>query len=310
MTLNSRSLSIGPVLFHWPEQKLRDFWYAIADEAPVDTVYIGEVVCAKRAPFYRDSLADVVERLGRGGKKVVWSTLAEVVTKIDRRLVADICELLPAETEANDASALYFLSGSPHRIGPYLNTYNEATLRRLAAEGATHVTLPAELPAAAIATLCDAAARIGVGIEVQVFGRVSLALSARCYHARAHGRTKDNCQFVCEQDPDGMDLYTRTEQPFLSVNGIQTLSFRYLNLAVEIAELSRMGVGTFRLSPHQFDMVQIAQRFRDLLDGTIEPGDVDAMLANAGIPQPTMNGFYHRKPGMEHVVPGTDNVRI
>ena len=86
------------------------------------------------------------------------------------------------------------------------------------------------------------AAKLGVSIEVQVFGRVGLALSARCYHARAHGRTKDSCQFVCNEDPDGMTLRTLEDKPFLTVNGIQTMSHDYLNLIGELAELQAMGV--------------------------------------------------------------------
>ena len=44
--------------------------------------------------------------------------------------------------------------------------------------------------------------------EVFAFGKVPLAMSARCYHARAHKLTKDNCRFVCEKDPDGMPVKT------------------------------------------------------------------------------------------------------
>ena len=45
-------LTLGPLLFHWPAHKRRDFYLRIADEAPIDTVYLGEVVCSKREPFF------------------------------------------------------------------------------------------------------------------------------------------------------------------------------------------------------------------------------------------------------------------
>ena len=45
-------LTLGPILFHWPADKKRDFYFQIADESPVDTVYIGEVICSKRSPFF------------------------------------------------------------------------------------------------------------------------------------------------------------------------------------------------------------------------------------------------------------------
>ncbi len=107
---------------------------------------------------------------------------------------------------------------------------------------------------------------------MQVFGRQSLALSARCYHARAHGRTKDTCRFVCENDPDGLVLATLEQKPFLVANGVQTLSYDYLNLVQEIPALQAAGVSRYRLSPHSCDMVQVAIVFRGVLDGALSAG--------------------------------------
>ena len=151
-----------------------------------------------------------------------------------------------------------------------MNVYNEETLRFLAGHGARNICLPIELPFSATRVLCTAAAALNVTIEVQVFGRQSLALSARCYHARAHGRTKDTCRFVCENDPDGLVLATLEGKPFLVANGVQTLSCEYLNLAQEIPALKAAGVTRFRLSPHSCDMVQVATTFRGVLDGDAE----------------------------------------
>jgi collagenase-like PrtC family protease len=297
-------LTMGPLLFHWPAEEMRDFWFRIADEAPVDTAYLGETVCSKRTPFFEPYFGEVAERLKRGGKNVVWSTLSEVMIKRDRNIVAGFCDMEDTEIEANDASALFHLSGRPHRIGQAVNVYNEATLAFLASKGATDVCLPVELPAPSIAAIAEEAAKHGTGIEVQVFGRVSLALSARCYHARAHGRTKDNCQFVCENDPDGMDLNTRSNMPFLAINGIQTMSHRFLNLAHEMAALEEMGVTAFRLSPHTRDMVAVAACYRDLLNGEIDAVEATSALDALGVQQPMMNGFVHGEPGFRNVQAG------
>ena len=62
-------LTLGPVLFNWPTPMWTDFYARIADEAPVDRVVIGEVVCSKRSPFRSDAIVDVIERLERGGKR-------------------------------------------------------------------------------------------------------------------------------------------------------------------------------------------------------------------------------------------------
>ena len=145
--------------------------------------------------------------------------------------------------------------------------------------------------------LCAAARAENVTIEVQVFGRQSLALSARCYHARAHGRTKDTCLFVCENDPDGLVLSTLEQKPFLVANGVQTLSFEYLNLAQEIPALKAAGVSRYRLSPHSCDMVQVATIFRGLLDGVLPPEEALASLQEMPLDAPFSNGVHHGRPG-------------
>jgi O2-independent ubiquinone biosynthesis protein UbiV len=306
-------LSLGPVLFNWQPEVWRDFYYRIADEAAVDTVYIGEVVCAKRTPFFEPVFPAVLDRLRSAGKTIVFSTLAEVMVERERKLTELTCRFEDVQVEANDASSLYHLRGIAHRVGPFVNTYNEATLALLAARGAVHVTAPPELPRDSLVVLADRAAELGVALEVAVFGRVPLALSARCYHARAHGRTKDNCRFVCEEDPDGMALDTLQDEPFLVINGIQTMSHGCLNLIHELPEMQRMGIAAFRLSPHSGDMVAVADAFRAVLRHDLSPSEAMAGLGGSewsrqargsGPGIPFCNGFYHGRPGHQWVVAG------
>jgi len=294
-------LTIAPILFHWSAERKLDFYARIADEAPVDVVYLGEVICSKRTPFFERHYDEVAERLTRGGKTVVFSTLAEVMLKRERNMIAGFCDLEEYELEINDSSPLWHLENKPYRVGSLMNVYNEDTMAYLVTKGATHFTLPAELPQQSVAVLAKHAARLGVTIEVQVFGRVSLALSARCYHARAHGRIKDNCQFVCEQDPDGMALRTLDQQEFLTVNGIQTLSHSYLNLLGELAEMKDIGVTHFRLVPHTQDMVAVAHIFRDALDNKTALGESFEKVSALGIPAPFSNGFWHGKSGHQWI---------
>jgi collagenase-like PrtC family protease len=289
-------LTLGPVLFNWEPERWRDFYFRIADEAPVSTVYLGEVICFKRAPLFDDYLDAVAARLKAAGKTVVRSTLAEVMSKQERKMIDEVCAE-QTMVEANDGSALLRLRGRPHHAGPFINVYNERTLAVLAGGGVCNVCLPPEMPATAIAALAPEAAKLGVSIEVQVFGRLGLALSARCYHARAHGRSKDTCQFICNVDPDGMTLRTLEDKPFLTVNGIQTLSHDYLNLIGELAELQAMGVRRFRLSPHSCDMVEVANIFRGVLDRRIDTAEAADRLAGFKFDAPFSNGFYYGKPG-------------
>jgi collagenase-like PrtC family protease len=283
-------LTLGPLLFNWPAEKRRDFYFRIADEAPVDTVHLGEVVCAKREPFIADLLPVLVERLQRGGKEVAISTLALVMNAREaaalREIVADGALLV----EANDMAAVALLAGRPHLLGPTINVYNEGTLAWLAGRGARRVCLPIELSAPAIAALAGSGA---CEIEVFAFGRAPLAISARCYHARAHGLAKDGCRYVCGDDADGMAAETIEGQPFLAVNGTQTLSHACVNLLREASGLRDAGVRRFRLSPHDIDMVAVARAFRDVLDGQIAADVGWRRLGELAPHLPFANGFLH-----------------
>jgi collagenase-like PrtC family protease len=296
---NKGEVTLGPVLFNWRAERWRDFYFRIADEAPLSTVSVGEVVCSKRDPLLAPFLPEVVDRLKSAGKTVAFSTLSEVATDKDRQMVESVCASADHLIEANDASALFALNGRAHHVGPFVNVYNEQTAAFLVRRGARNFCLPPEMPGTAIRSFCAQVTREDITVEVLAFGRVPLALSARCYHARAHGRTKDSCQFVCEEDPDGLALHTLEGQPFLAINGVQTLSYEYLNLAGELADLQATGVSRFRLSPHTCDMVAVASIYRCLLEHSIDSAEANASLRALGLPAPFCNGFCHSKPGYE-----------
>ncbi|MBA3909468.1 MAG: U32 family peptidase [Rhodobacter sp.] len=294
-------LTLGPIAYHWSADARRDFYARIADEAPVDEVYLGEVICSKRAPFHEADLPATIDRLERGGKRVILSTLAEVMLKRERKATEDLAAMDTPEIEINNAAGLFARGKRPHRIGPFMNAYNEATIAWMAGQGATHVCLPSEMPAPAVAVATRAARDLGLRVEVQVFGRASLAVSARCYHARAHNRTKDNCQFVCEQDLDGMPLRTRDDRPILRVNGIQTQSESYIDLLPESPRLIADGVTHLRLMPQAVDMVSVASVFRDALDDRLGVGDAEVSLRDLCANVPFSNGFYHGQAGYQRI---------
>ena len=129
------------------------------------------------------------------------------------------------------------LGGKPHAIGPFVNIYNEATAKYFASRGATRICLPPELPLSAIRAIAQS--QPDVTFEVFAFGRVPLAISARCYHARLNKLSKDNCKFVCEQDPDGLAVTTLDDEPFLAMNGVQTLSYTCASLLGDVDKLKR-----------------------------------------------------------------------
>lgn len=296
--MQSATLTLGPVLFNWPADRWRDFYFRIADEAPVDHVCIGEVVCSKRQVFLADVLPDVIERLERAGKEVLLSSLALPTLRRETRHDA---ELLNGRhmIEVNDVSLFPAVAGRPHAIGPFVNVYNEGTLNFLASRGARLVALPPELPRSSIEAI--AAAIPDVTIEVWAFGRTPLAISARCYHARVYGHSKDSCQFVCDRNADGMIVETLDHEPFLTINGVQTLSYAFCNLLREVGDLINIGVSSLRLSPHTCDMVAVAQLFRGVLDGRRD-ADEAFMLSRDICPSATFaNGFVHGAAGALYV---------
>ena len=290
------NLTIGPLLFHWPAARRRDFYARIADEAPVDCVYLGEVVCSKRLAWYEKDLPDIAARLRRAGKEVVVSTPALITERREAKFIKAVLESADM-IEINDLAAVSLLGGRKFVSGPLINVFNEGTLEVLARLGAARIATPTELSLAAIATL--AAGNPTGETEVFAFGRQHLAISQRCYHARAHDLHKDDCQFVCGQDADGMAAAELDGRPLFAINGTETLSHGYFVLLGELDRLRQAGVSHFRLSPHTSDMVAIAILYRAVLDHAIGVEEALARLGALVAPHPLINGYLHGVAGME-----------
>ncbi len=299
-------LSLGPLLYNWPAEKARDFYLRVADEMDVDRVFIGEVVCSKRQPFHAEYIPEVVERLQSAGKQVIFSTLALVMNQREikglKTIFADTGDFL---LEINDITLLSACGGKPFAVGPYVNIYNEDTLRFFVENGASIVTLPFELSRGILKILASTA---NLELEVQVFGRLPLAISARCYHARAHNLHKDNCQFVCDKNPDGLDINTIDGQKFLAVNGTQTQSYTYTNLLQEIPDLQSIGIRNFRLSPHTTDMVAIAEIFRGVQLGKLATDDGLSKMKNILKGVEFSNGFYYSSTGRQLMLKTAESI--
>lgn len=270
-------LTVGPNPFFWPAAGVRDF-YERMSAAPVARVVIGEWVCSKRLPFWQGEIPLAIDRLRQAGKDVALTTLALITLKRERRLTADLMDMgLPVEV--NDLSALRLVpEGASFWVGPMVNVYNEGTLRWLAGRGARRICLPPELPLASVAVLAEAGRAEGVAVEVWGHGRVPLAISGRCYHARLHDRAKDSCQFVCGEDADGRDVDTLDGQRFLTVNGVQTLSQTTASALRWLGPLANAGVGSLRLSPHSGDFAAVCTEYAEALAGRRTAGEAEGTL--------------------------------
>ena len=287
-------IALGPVFYHWSSERLAAFYETIAAEPTIDRVYLGEVVCGKRSPLTEHALAAAAERLIEAGKTVVWSGLALPATVRDRKAIAALSQV-PDLIEVNDVSALLVREG-PFVAGPLLNAYNEGAVEELARLGCVRLCPNVELSLEAIGEI--AARRPGMEIELFAFGRLPLALSGRCYHARSHGLHKDACQFVCDQDPDGMTLRTLEGEPFLAVNGVQTQSYGIQMPDFSVAELRAAGVSALRLSPHTGDMAAVARAFRAYADNSLTARELAENVRAVVSSTPFVGGYLHGQAGV------------
>jgi O2-independent ubiquinone biosynthesis protein UbiV len=289
-------LSLGPVLYYWS----RDDLYAFYEEAaamPVDIIYLGETVCSKRRSLRTEDWLALARKLSaESGKQVVLSTLSLLEAESELKTLRRLCDNGDLLVEANDMAAVQILSrqGLSFVTGPTVNIYNSETLGILAEAGLKRWVMPLELSRA---TLQSLSAELPDEVESEIFayGRMPLTLSARCFTARSHNLPKDDCQYKCIDYPEGRLMSTQEQEPFLVLNGIQTLSARSCNLLDEIDELRSNGADILRISPQYRHTSRISQAFRNAIDhGT--SADLSA-LAPFGF----CNGYWHQSAGIRQL---------
>ena len=297
-------LSLGPIPYYWERQALFDFYRAAAGW-PVDIVYLGETVCAKRRELRRADWLAVARDLAASGKEVVLSTLALVEAESELAYLRRLIDNGAYPIEANDMSALSLAARRVAFVaGPHINTYNAATLRLLADAGAMRWVMPVELDRETLAGL-QAARPADMQTEVYVFGPLPLAYSARCFTARAHNLGKDQCGFRCRDYPAGMLLSTQENRPFLVLNGVQTLSAQTCNLAAALPEMERLGVDVVRVAPQPAGTDEVIEAFHGALQPQGNRAAAQARLARHAA-HGACNGHWYGQPGMSWVETGQD----
>ena len=113
--MSELEVTVGPLMFLWSPERIADYYAAVAAAPEVSRVYLGEVVCGKRAPRLEAALTSAAERLAAAGKAVVWSSLALPATARERR-AGQTLAARPEPVEVNDISILtHRPPGAPSR---------------------------------------------------------------------------------------------------------------------------------------------------------------------------------------------------
>jgi len=295
-TTHTVKLSLGPVLYHWPRQTLLDF-YADMAHTPLDIIYLGETVCAKRRFMKPADWLALGRELREAGKEIVLSSLALLEAGSEIGVMRKLCENGEFSVEANDMAAVQMLEQANVDFvgGATLNVYNHRTLKLLNASGMFRWVMPVELSQQAFIDVCERKPP-QVQSEVFAFGRLPLAWSARCFTARARKLPKDNCQLCCAEDPDGLLLSTREDQEFLVLNGIQTQSAQTFNI---LTRDPGVDMDIVRISPQSNHMRDIIDIFDQWRGGAIDTTRASADLAHT-MPCGPCDGYWHGQAGMEN----------
>jgi collagenase-like PrtC family protease len=289
-------LALGPVLYFWSRDQLLAFYERVA-ESPVDIVYLGETVCAKRRSLRLDDWLKIAERLSAAGKEVVLSSLSLIEAESELKTLRRLCANGRFLVEANDMAAVHLLAGKGEFVaGPFVNIYNQGSLAVLARLGLRRWVMPVELSRETL-TAMQADRPADVETELFAFGRLPLALSARCFTARAHDLPKDDCQLRCMDHPDGMLLSTQEDAGFLVLNGIQTQSAQTYTLLGRMDEILDLGVDVLRISPQSRHTPEIIRAFADVLGERRDSADAEAELAGY-MPAGPCDGYWAGRPGL------------
>ncbi|MFQ5901542.1 MAG: U32 family peptidase [Thermodesulfobacteriota bacterium] len=290
-------LTLGPVYHNWKREDILGF-YNEAAEWPVDRVYIGEVVCAKRKGLSIRDIEGIGQRLMKRGKSVVLSTLALVSNEEELKLVRDVAGM-PFSIEANDMSVFNMIDQKEIIAGPHINSYDLPSVEFLKGSGAKRVVFPVELSDSAIGHILS---KTNIEGEVIAYGRLPVAYSWRCYTLRRLGLGRAGCRNNCNTHPEGIPVETMDREPLFTINGPQILSGPVYSLMEYVDDMREAGVDALRISPQYKGTVEVIKIFRDRIDERLSTEKAVRMLREVA-DLTLCNGWYKGKAGLDYLKP-------
>ncbi|MCK5665876.1 MAG: U32 family peptidase [Thiotrichaceae bacterium] len=291
-------LSLGPLLYFWAQDQIEDFYQEMIN-SPVDIIYLGETVCSKRRSLNFEQWLELARSVSQAGKEVVLSTLSLIEAESELKTLKRYCDNGEFRVEANDMAAVQLLAENklPFSCGPTINIYNAQTLAILHKQGLYRWVMPVELGRQTLSDILAELESLGIKdkLETEIFsyGHMPLALSARCFTARAHNLPKDQCDLKCIDYPDGLQVKSQEDQSLFTLNGIQTLSGLRYDLYNELQEMKNMGVDIIRISPRSQRMLQLVNDYDQKIKH--DSGNAYELADNC-------NGYWYGEPGMEQKV--------
>ena len=295
-------ISLAPIPYFWSKPAYEKFYASVATSA-VDCVYLGETVCSKRRSMKFQDWLELAAMLKAAGKQVVLSTMTLIEADSELKYLSKIAKQKDYLIEANDLSAIQVAqqNGNAFAAGCAINIYNNRTIDLLNKSGMTRWCIPVELGRDDLAPMVEHAHSLNIELEYQIFGRMPLAYSARCFTARHHNLAKDECAFKCLEDEQGILVKTQEGDSFAQINGIQTQSAHVSNLIDQWQELQNTGIDILRIVPvAPADTLKVIESLSGLIKGQSDTTD-SALDLNDNYEY--CNGYWFQREGIKNITP-------
>ncbi|KGK00580.1 U32 family peptidase [Thalassotalea sp. ND16A] len=287
--------SLGANQYYWPKATIAEF-YQQAATSNADIIYLGETVCSKRRELRQKDWLNLAQELAKTNKQIVLSTMALLEAPSEVMLLQKYCANGEFIIEANDVGAIEFCRQNKVEFvcGQAINAYNAPALKRLVGMGMQRWVTPVELGRDWIKQTLDELDRQNLRdkfeVEIQAYGHLPLAYSARCFTARSENRSKDECQLCCINYPSGRLVDSQEDKQLFVLNGIQTMSGDCYNLSNDIASMKNL-IDVIRISPQ-------AENTFTILDDFI---DREQHSEYRKLPANHSNGYWHEIAGMQTI---------